>query len=61
MYSRHNLSKIKDGTNVINLDEVAWITHWIVLYVNGDKIIYFDSFGLEHFPKENKNSKEKKI
>ena len=61
MYSRHNLSKIKDGTNVINLDEVAWITHWIVLYVNGDKIIYFDSFGLELFPKENKKSKEKKI
>ena len=26
--------------------------HWIVLYVNGDNIIYFDDFGVEHIPKE---------
>ena len=27
-------------------------THWIALYVNGNNIIYFDSFGVKHFPKE---------
>ena len=39
--------------DVINLDEFKSIgTHWIVLYVNGNNIIYFDSFGVEHIPKE---------
>ena len=27
-------------------------THWIALYVNGNNIIYFDSFGVEHTSKE---------
>ena len=26
--------------------------HWIALYMNGNNIIYFDSFGVEHIPKE---------
>ena len=35
VYSRNNLSKIKDGAYKINLDEHKSIgTHWIVLYVN---------------------------
>ena len=52
VYSRNNLSKIKDGAYVINLDEYKSIeTHLIVLYVNNN-IIYFDSFGVEHIPKE---------
>ena len=52
-YSRNNLSKIKEGAYVINLDEYESIgTHWIALYVNGDNIIYFDSSGVEHIPKE---------
>ena len=39
VYSRNNLpNKIKKGTYVINLDEY--------------KVIYFDSFGVEHIPKE---------
>ena len=34
VYSKNNLPKIKDGANVINLDEYKSIeTHWIVLYV----------------------------
>ena len=35
VYSRNNLSKIKNGTYIINLDECESIgTHWIALYVN---------------------------
>ena len=52
-YSRNDLPKIKDGAHVINLDQFKSIgTHWIALYVNGNNIIYFESFGVEHVPKE---------
>ena len=38
---------------VINLDEFKSIrSHWIALYVNGNNIFYFHSFGVEHIPKE---------
>ena len=49
-----------------NLDEYSGIgTHWVALYVqnNNNNVIYFDSFGIEHIPKEiktfinNKNDK----
>ena len=45
VYSRDNLPKtIKNGAYVIKLDEYADVgTHWL---------IYFDSFGVEHVPKE---------
>ena len=53
VYSRNNLSKIKDGTYIINIDECESIgTHWIALYVNAKNVTYFDSFGVEHIPKE---------
>ena len=54
VYSRDNLpDKIKDGTYVVNLDEYSDIgTHWIALYVNTKTVTYFDSFGVEHIPKE---------
>ena len=53
VYSRDNLTKIKDGTCVINLDEYSDIgTHWVALYVNNNNVTYFDSFGVEHIPKE---------
>ena len=54
VYCRDNLPKtIKNGAYVINLDEYEAIgTHWIVLYVNNNEITYFDSFGVEHVPKE---------
>ena len=52
-YSRNNLPKLKDGTYVINLDEYKSIeTHWIALYVNDNHVTYFDSFRIEHIPKE---------
>ena len=47
------LKKIKDGAYLINLDEYVDVgTHWIALYVSNNEIIYFDSFGVKHVPKE---------
>ena len=52
-YSRNNLAKIKNGPYVINLDEYKTIrTHWISWYVNAENVTDFDSFGVEHVPKE---------
>ena len=54
VYSRDNLpNKIKDGALVINLDVYSNVgTHWIALYVKNNDITYFNSFGVEHIPKE---------
>ena len=54
VFSRDNLSNtIKNGAYVINLDEYHDIgTHWVALYVNNNTATYFDSFGVEHIPKE---------
>ena len=53
VYSRDNLSKIKDGAYIINIDEYSDIgTHWVALYVNNNSVTYFDSFGVEPLPKE---------
>ena len=53
VFSRDSLPKIKDGANVINLDEYSDIgTHWVALYVQNYNVTYFDSFGIEHIPKE---------
>ena len=53
VYSRNNLPKIKDGTDVVNLDvyESAG-THWIALCVKNNNAIYFDSFVAVHIPTE---------
>ena len=52
VYSRDNLTEIKDGACVINLDENSDIgTHWVALYVH-NYVLYFNSFGVEHIPKE---------
>ena len=64
VFSRDNLpNSIKNGAYVINLDEYHDIgTHWVALYVQSTGVydtyvnnkieIYFDSFGVEHIPKE---------
>ena len=56
VYSRDNLpNKIKDEGYVINLDEYSDVgTHWVALYVKNNSVTYFNSFGVEHSPKENK-------
>ena len=52
-YSINNSSKIKHGAYLINLDEYESIgTHWIALHVNVKNVTYFNSFGVEHNPKE---------
>ena len=53
VYSRNNLpNKIKKGAYVINLDEYENTgTPWVSLFVKANKVIYFDSFGIEHIPK----------
>ena len=64
--SEDNLPKTKDEAYVINLDEYSdIITYWVLLYVINNDVTYFDSFGVEHIPKEirtfisNKNKKKK--
>ena len=55
VFSRDNLpnNTIKSGASVINLDKYHDIgTHWVALYVNNKIVTYFDSFGVEHIPKE---------
>ena len=64
VYSRNNLpNKIKKGAYVINLDEYENTgTHWVSLFVKANKVIYFDSFGIEHIHEEiNKFIGNKKI
>ena len=65
VFSRDNLpnNNIKNGAYVINLDEYHDIgTHWVALYVQSTSVYdtyvnnkiatYFDSFGVEHIPKD---------
>ena len=56
VYSRNSLSKIKFGAYVINLDKYKSVgTHRMALYVNGNNLMYFDSFGVEYIKKEIEN------
>ena len=49
------LNKIKDRTYVINQDEYNGIgNYWIALYLNENTKTCFDSFRVEHIPKEMK-------
>ena len=45
VYSRDNLTEIKDGTDIINLDEYSDIgTHCIALHVQNNNVTYFDIY-----------------
>ena len=54
VYSKNNLPKTtKKGAYIINLDKYKNTgTHWICLFVKPKYTVYFDSFGIEHIPKE---------
>ena len=53
--SRNDLPIIKDMAYIINFDELESVeTHWIALYVSGDNVAYFYSFGVEYISKEMK-------
>ena len=61
MPKRSSTDKIKNGAYVINLDEYSDIgTHWVALYINNKTATYFNSFGVEHIPKEIKTFIENK-
>ena len=48
--------RIKDGAHVISLQEYAdGGAPWIALYVEDIEMTYFESFVVEHVPKEIKN------
>ena len=45
--------QLKKGAYIINLDEYKNTgTHWICLFGKPKYTAYFDSFGIEHIPKE---------
>ena len=51
VYSRNNLSKVKDGAYVINRHECKSAgIHCIALHVNDNNKIYFDTFGVGNNP-----------
>ena len=53
VYSKNNLHKERDRTYIINLDEYESTgTYWIAFYFNDNNVTYFESFGVEHIPKE---------
>ena len=53
VFSINNLPKLKKGAYAINLDHSKNTgTHWVVLFVKEDEVIYFDSFGVEQIPEE---------
>ena len=54
LYSRNNLpNTIKKEAYIINLDEYEnTSTHWVASFVKPKYTVYFDSFGIEHIPKE---------
>ena len=50
------------GAYVTNFDEYKSIgTHWMALYVNAENVAHFDSFGVEHAPKEDKKFRGSKL
>ena len=50
VFSRDNLSNNNNGDIIDEYRNTG--THWVALYVNNKAATYFDSFGVEHIPKE---------
>ena len=50
--SRDNLTRIKDGAYIINLDDKQYKgTRWVSLFIDRNTAVYFDSFGSEYILK----------
>ena len=53
VFLRNNLPNLKNGAYVINLNHSKNTgTHWVVIFVKENEVIYFDTFGVEYIPKE---------
>ena len=50
VFSRDNLPRIKDGADIDEYSDIG--THWVALEVQNNDVPYFNSFGVEHIPKE---------
>ena len=51
VFSRDNLTRIKNRANVINVeDKQSKETYWVSLFVYRNTAAYFDSFGIECIP-----------
>ena len=50
VFSRDNLPRIKDGADIDEYSDIG--THWVALDVQNNDVHYFNSFGVEHIPKE---------
>ena len=49
VFQINNLPRIKDGAYIINLhDKNSKTTHWVSLFIDKNKAVYFDSFGIEY-------------
>ena len=54
IFSRDNLSELKDGAYAINLDEYSDIeTHWVALYVRNNECYLFRFFQSRTYSKRN--------
>ena len=53
MLFKECLPEIKNGAYIISLDEYKSIgTQWIAFYADDNNVTCFDSFRVEHIPKE---------
>ena len=53
IFSRDDLPKIKDGSDVTNLDDKqSKGKHWVSLFTERNEGVYFDSFGTEYSHQE---------
>ena len=51
VFSGNNLTKIKDGAYVINIDDKkSKGEHWVLLFSEKHLAVYFGSFGIEYIP-----------
>ena len=52
-FSRDNLLRTKARAYAINLDgKQSEETHWVSLFINKDKAVYFNHFAIEYIPEE---------